>query len=42
MALGLSINKLEAACAAGSDAAFTRELEAHATADVRNKPAPKV
>lgn len=41
MSLGLSIDKIEAACAAGSDEAFLRELEAHASADVQNTPAPK-
>lgn len=27
MSLGLSINKLEAACTAGSDAVFSRDLD---------------
>ena len=40
MSLGLSIKKIEAACEAGSDAAFSRELDVSVKADVTQDPKP--
>ena len=40
MSLGLSIEKIERACEAGSDAAFSRELEAGVKAEVTQAPKP--